>query len=154
MGWRKNIMRNIKVPLMKGGSDIQSEPGFMIEKEFLIFNKPIVSTRSNLWQPPTDVYETEENIIVKLDISGVKTNDVNITFNDNILTICGTRSSHSVHSKTCFYQVEIRYGLFERKIEVPKPIIEGDIIAKFSDGFLIITLPKTNKSITRSRFAV
>lgn len=147
-------MRNIKPPYIKGDSNLQSKPGFMIEKEFLIFNKPIVSTSSDLWQPPTDVYETGENIIVKLDISGVKANDINITFNDNILTICGTRGSNSIHSKTCFYQVEIRYGLFERKIEVPKPIIENDIRAKFSDGFLIITLPKTNKSITKSRFTV
>lgn len=147
-------MRNIKKPYIKSDSNLQSKPGFIIEKEFLIFNKPIVSTRSNLWQPPTDVYETDENIIVKLDISGVKANDVNITFNDNILTICGTRGSNSIHSKTCFYQVEIRYGLFERKIEVPKPIVENSIRAKFSDGFLIITLPKTNKSISGSQFTV
>lgn len=147
-------MENTKRPFTERIAGEQTKSGFMIEKEFLIFNKPVVSTTLNTWRPPIDVYETDDNIMVKMDISGVKTDDINITFKDNVLAICGKRLGNPIHCKTCFYQVEIRYGFFEREIVVPKPIVENNVQAKYSDGYLIIVLPKADQSTTASRFTV
>ena len=144
-------MEHIKRPYMERLAGGHDKPGFMIEKEFLIFNKPIVSASSNLWNPPTDIYETGDNILVKMDISGIKKDNVNISLTDNILTVRGERCGDFKHSKTCFYQVEIRYGLFEKRIIVPKPVIENNIQARYTDGFLVIVLPKAEEVLTDSR---
>ena len=120
--------------------------GFMIEKEFMIFNKPVVFTTTNQWRPPTDVYETVNSFTIKMDISGVNTESINMYFRDDVLVINGKREFNTAHSNTHFYQVEIRYGNFEREISIPKPIIEDKIDAKYIDGLLIIHLPKADKS--------
>ncbi|MGR3318684.1 MAG: Hsp20/alpha crystallin family protein [Candidatus Anammoxibacter sp.] len=146
-------MEHIKRPFTERIAGGHEKSGFMIEKEFLIFNKPIVSMSSNLWNPPTDVYETGDNIFVKIDISGIRKDNVNIAFKDNVLTVRGERCGDFKHSKTCFYQVEIRYGLFEKQIIIPKPVKGNDIQAKYTDGFLVIALPKVEQVLTGSRLS-
>lgn len=130
----------IKVWTQKRVED-RANIGLKIEKESLIFNKPIVSTSSNIWHPPTDVYETEGNIVVNMAISGLKKCGVSIRYLDKVLTISGNRHPNFTHSKLSFYQAEIRYGYFERKIVIPKPIKEDKIHSTYADGFLQIIIP-------------
>jgi HSP20 family protein len=114
-------------------------------KEFFAFNKNIPTNSSNPWQPPTDVYETPDEIVVKMSISGTKSEDIEVAFSDEILTISGYRNDTSPHEKTCFYQVEIRYGYFERSVFIPKPINKDNIQASYKDGFLVVVLPKAEQ---------
>ncbi len=114
-------------------------------KEFFAFNKNITHNPSNPWQPPTDVYETPDEIVVKMSISGTKSDDIHVAFSDDILTISGYIPDTSHHEKTCFYQVEIRYGYFERSIFIPKSVDSDSIQATYKDGFLQILLPKTKQ---------
>src|SRR3990167_3681479 len=88
--------------------------------EFFVLNKNIPTNSSNPWQPPTDVYETPDEIVVKMSKSGTRSEDIQVAFSDEIITISGYRNDTSPHEKTCFYQVEIRYGYFERSIFIPK----------------------------------
>lgn len=106
--------------------------------------KPMVSFNREMWVPPTDVYETPKELVVKMAISGVKPEDISVEFADGILTISGKRFDDSNHEKTRFYQVEIRYGYFERKIALPKTIDENNISATYKDGFLLVTIPKSH----------
>ncbi len=115
-------------------------------KEFLVFDKDISVNSPTPWQPPTDVYETPNEIIVKMSISGTKTEDIEVAFSGEVLTVSGVRNDTSSHTKTCFYQVEIPYGYFERSIPIPKPIDVGAIQATYKDGFLQIVLPKTESA--------
>ena len=108
-----------------------------------LYKKPMASFSHELWIPPTDVYETPDKLVVKMAISGVKSDDVSVEFSDGILTISGKRFDDSNHEKIRFYQVEIRYGYFERKIALPKTIDENNISATYKDGFLLITIPKS-----------
>lgn len=112
--------------------------------------KPTGSFSHELWIPPTDVYETPDAFVVKMAISGIKSDDISVEFSDSILTISGKRFDKSNHEKTCFYQVEIRYGYFERKIALPKTIDENNISAKYKDGFLLVTIPKSHPPATES----
>ncbi len=139
-------MKTTEISVPKKIADGEFNAGFMIEKEFMIFNKPVVFTTTNQWRPPTDVYETMDNFMIKMDISGIDTSTVKMCLRENVLVISGKRDFNTTHSNTHFYQVEIRYGNFEREISIPKPIIEDKIGAKYKDGLLIIHLPKADKT--------
>ena len=115
-------------------------------EEFFFMAKSHDFASSTPWQPPTDVYETEKNIIIKMAVSGLRPEDISVTFSDRILTVSGKRGDDSAHQKVCFYQVEIRYGYFERKIKIPKQVDANNIHATYENGFIVITIPKSEKA--------
>jgi HSP20 family protein len=124
-------------------------PGTRMEKlfqEFISVKKPYYSFNTETWHPPTDVYETENELVVKMAISGVRTEDLSITLTGDTLTISGRRQDTSNHKKQCFYLMEIRYGYFERSIMLPKNIDASKIEANYKDGFLQITIPKAEEA--------
>lgn len=114
-------------------------------EEFFFMAKSHDFAASTPWQPPTDVYETEKNIIVKMAVSGLRPEDISVLFSDHILTVSGKRGDDSAHQKVCFYQVEIRYGYFERKIKIPKQVDANNIHATYENGLIVITIPKSEK---------
>ena len=115
-------------------------------EEFFFMTKSHDFTSSTPWQPPTDVYETGKEIIVRIAASGLKPKDIAVLFSNHILTISGKRGDDSAHQKVCFYQVEIRYGYFERKIKIPKHVDANNIRATYENGFIVINIPKAEKS--------
>ncbi len=115
-------------------------------EEFFFMAKSHDFTSSTPWQPPTDVYETEKNIIIKMAVSGLQPEDISVLFSDQTLTVSGKRGDDSTHQKVCFYQVEIRYGYFERKIKIPKQVDANNIHATYENGFIMITIPKAEKT--------
>lgn len=123
-----------------------------ITKGFFLFGKDIDSISSTPWQPPTDVYETPEEIVVKVAIAGTKPEDIRVSFSEQTLTLSGCRADSSPHEKTCFYQVEIRYGYFERSISIPKPIDVDNIQATCREGFLQVILPKAKQQSAKTLF--
>ncbi|OQY99529.1 MAG: hypothetical protein B6D35_08960 [Candidatus Brocadia sp. UTAMX2] len=113
--------------------------------EFFTLNKNIPMQSSSPWQPPTDIYETPDDIVVKMSIPGMKSEDIHISFLEDVLTIHGLVSDASPRERICFYQVEIRYGYFERKIVIPKSVDTENMQATYKDGFLQVVLPKTKQ---------
>lgn len=116
---------------------------------FFAFNKNIPTNSSTPWQPPTDVYETPNEIVVKMSLPGTKSEEIRVSFSKDVLTISGFTTDTSAHEKISFYQVEIRYGYFERSIFIPKPIDVNDIQATYKDGFLHIVLPKAKQQSSK-----
>lgn len=96
--------------------------------------------RSHTWQPPTDVYETEEEIIVRIEIAGMDEDDFEIALNGRTLTIRGIRQDFA--EKRAYHQMEIHYGEFFIEMEMPQPIITDRVQAVYTNGFLHIDLPK------------
>ena len=117
--------------------------------EFFTFNKNIPTNSSTPWRPPTDVYETPDEVVVKMSIPGTKSEDIRVSFSEEILTVSGFTTDTSSHEKICFYQVEIRYGYFERSIFIPKPIDTNNIQATYKDGFLQVILPKAKQQSSK-----
>lgn len=94
------------------------------------------------WQPYTDVYETKDAVVIKMELAGVKREDLSVKLYDNRLTIRGDRKD-SVHGeKRIYHQVEINYSEFERAIILPETVREQAIKAEYKDGFLSITILK------------
>jgi HSP20 family protein len=98
--------------------------------------------RSSIWSPPTDVYETEENYVIKVEIAGMRDEDFDVAFENNILLISGYRSD--LNERRAYHQMEIRFGRFELAVEVPVPIDIEKATAEYKDGFLTIMLPKAD----------
>lgn len=96
--------------------------------------------RSSIWSPPTDVYETEENYVIKVEIAGMRDEDFDVAFENNILMISGFRSD--LNERRAYHQMEIRFGRFELAVEVPATVDMEKATAEYKDGFLTIVLPK------------
>jgi HSP20 family protein len=97
--------------------------------------------RGQVWRPPTDVYETNENLVIQVEIAGVSEDNLHITFGEHRLIIDGVRSDTS--AKLGYHQMEIAYGQFRTELHVPVPVDADKITAAYQDGFLIITMPKS-----------
>lgn len=99
--------------------------------------------RSSLWRPPTDIYETEENFIIKVEIAGMREEDIEVAVENNLLLISGVRSDVP-EQRAYYHQMEIQSGKFEIKAEIPIAVNVEQAAALYKDGFLTVTLPKIN----------
>ena len=98
--------------------------------------------RASVWGPPTDIYETEENFIVRIEIAGMKDEDFEIAVENNLLMITGNRPD--LNERRAYHQMEIRFGKFEVAVEIPVPVEIERAAAEYKDGFLMIQLPKAS----------
>ena len=96
------------------------------------------------FRPPTDVYETNTHAVVRVEIAGVKPEELKISFANRVLTVLGRRRDPAI--KLAYQQMEIRYGEFRSDVLIPWPVKEGEIEASYEDGFLVILLPKRKKT--------
>jgi len=96
--------------------------------------------RSTAWSPPTDVYETEENCVIKVEVAGMRDEDFEVVFERNLLIIHGHRPDH--REKRAYHQMEIGFGRFEIAVEIPVVVDIERAVAEYKDGFLVILLPK------------
>jgi HSP20 family protein len=99
-----------------------------------------LSVRPQAWRPPTDIFETEEKFVVRVEIAGMKDSQFSITVNNNTLGIQGVRED--IHERRAFHQMEIHYGEFSIEVEFPIQVDVERVEAEYSDGFLRVTLPK------------
>lgn len=98
--------------------------------------------RSTTWSPPTDVYETEGDCVIKVEIAGMRDEDFEVAFENNILMIRGNRPD--LNQRRAYHQMEIRFGKFELAVEVPVVVDIEKAKAEYKDGFLVVILPKVN----------
>ena len=92
--------------------------------------------------PVLDVIEQENDFIVTADLPGVKKEDVNITFENSVLTISGTRNSQAVPENARLLLNELRSGDFNRSLKFRQDIDTSKMTAEMSNGILTVTLPK------------
>ena len=97
---------------------------------------------ARVWNPPTDVFETADSIQIKMEIAGVREEDLEVKVTDNLLTIRGRRTDEQHIKKENFHLMEIHYGSFERVFGLPRPMEVKSVTATLKDGFLLVTIPK------------
>jgi len=103
------------------------------------FEQPLTSEN---FLPPVDIFEDEHNITMQAEIPGVKQEDLNITLENNVLTITGERKFQHEEKKENFHRMERRFGKFTRSFTLPASVDAENVIANFENGLLNITLPK------------
>jgi HSP20 family protein len=101
------------------------------------------SRRGNAWRPPTDVYETDQAVIVQVEIAGMSPDNIEISYSERLLTIRGRREDP--HPKLVYHCMEIPYGEFISEVWLPGSYIHDQIEARYENGFLHISLPKEKK---------
>jgi len=99
-----------------------------------------VGRRSHKWRPPTDVYETEDSFVVRVEIAGMRDSEFNISLDDRVITIQGVRPD--LDERRAFHQMEIRYGEFSTVIQLNWPVETQAVEAEYNDGILHLVLPK------------
>lgn len=100
--------------------------------------------RRGAWLPPVDVYETDTEVVVVMELPGIKKEDVTIELTDDVLTIRGKRERVRKEGET-YHIVERAYGEFERRFNLGVPIDRERVEATFKDGVLTIRLPKAER---------
>ena len=113
------------------------------------------STSSSFWIPNTDVYAVEDRLVVKVELAGIRREDLELTAEINRLIISGFRKDccRESNAKCRFLVMEINYGAFESVIELPEGYDLNCAKAAYQNGFLRIdipyrlTLPAPSKSI-------
>jgi len=103
-----------------------------------------MQVRSRLWSPPTDMYETEDAYIVRMEIAGMRDADFTVSIEEGFLMISGSRPD--IQERCAYHQMEIRSGKFFSAISLPNPIDLENASAAYEDGFFIVTLPKLKAS--------
>ncbi len=96
------------------------------------------------YRPRLDVSETENDFTIAADIPGMNEDDIEVAVSDDALTIRGERREESEDRETDYVRRERAYGFFERRIPLPRGVETDDISARFKDGVLTVSLPKTD----------
>jgi HSP20 family molecular chaperone IbpA len=103
--------------------------------------RPVGFVASAKWRPRTDVYETEQEIVVCVDIAGMQADDLRVEFADGVLSIAGERMPRS-QGKRHYHAMEIQVGPFERRLRLPAPVDPESLRANYEHGFLDVRLRK------------
>jgi len=105
---------------------------------------------AGIWQPPTDVYETEEALVVQAELAGVREEDIDIALFSDYLAISGRRRPAVPHGAAAYHLAGILYGEFRLEVAVLGNIRRDDVEASYDNGMLIVVLPKATGRIEPS----
>lgn len=97
-----------------------------------------------------DVYQTPNEIVIKSTIAGVKPEDLDVTINNDMLTIKGVRKNDARNKPEDYYYQECYWGPFSRSVILPVDVETENIKAELKNGILTIVLPKASKAKTKT----
>ena len=107
----------------------------------------VATSHAHTWRPPTDVFETDDAVIVRIEVAGMRDSGFNVTLSDQLLVVTGYREDPS--PKVAYHQMEVRYGEFRVEVFMHWAIGEAGIQAVYDNGFLQVVLPKARKQQIR-----
>jgi HSP20 family protein len=94
------------------------------------------------WNPSVDIYEKENELVLKAEVPGIDENDIELKIEDNTLTLKGDRKFEKETKEENYYRIERSYGSFYRSFTLPRNIDQDKIKAACENGILKVTLPK------------
>ena len=94
------------------------------------------------WSPTVDVFQDKENVYIKAELPGMKKEDIDITFQEGMLTLCGERKQETQVQEGEVFRSERFFGKFHRTVSMPTKVDAEKIKATYKDGILIVELPK------------
>ena len=103
-------------------------------------------TWGNAWSPRVDIYENKDNLVIEAELPGMKAEDVDISIENNVLTIQGKREFEKKDEEDNFHRVERHYGSFTRSFTLPPTVNSEDATADFKNGVLHLKLAKREEA--------
>lgn len=98
------------------------------------------------WGPAIDIYDSKDNLVVKADLPGLSKDEIDVSIQENILTISGEKKRESKVKEEDYFREERFYGSFHRAITLPTEVDRTKVQANFKDGVLELTLPKKEEA--------
>jgi HSP20 family protein len=95
------------------------------------------------WEPPMNVFETDTEFVVVMDIAGMSADDISVLTDGAVLRISGVRKDLIPAGKKQFHSLEIRVGPFQRLIGIPSPVDTASLTRRYDTGLLEIRLKKS-----------
>lgn len=125
------------------------EPGWPAFRFPTIAARDVAATAD--WSPGIDVFEKDNRLVTKIDLPGMKKEDVKVEVTDGHLAISGERKTEAEEKKENFYRCERAYGSFYRVVPLPDGMKLEDIKATFSNGVLEVSIPLPARPDTKVR---
>jgi HSP20 family protein len=117
------------------------------------FDQPAAAGRgggpSRPWIPAMDLVETADEYVLRADLPGLSDDDVNVQFEDNVLTISGDRNAQHEQHEEGYYRIERAFGNFARSLTLPDGVNPDGVQAHFDRGVLEIRIPKPEQKKPR-----
>jgi len=104
---------------------------------------------SGAFAPALDVEETEDNFTLHVEVPGVKPEDVDVSIEESVLTIAGSRNFYEDKTTEGFRRVERSFGTFRRSVRLPDRVDPDAVTAEYKDGLLTVTVPKAESAKPR-----
>jgi HSP20 family protein len=98
------------------------------------------------WAPAVDIYETDQNLVMKADLPGVDPKDVEVRVENNTLYLRGQRKFENEVKEENYHRIERSYGAFTRTFSLPGTINADKVAAEYKDGMLTLTMPKREEA--------
>jgi HSP20 family protein len=106
-----------------------------------LFESPMTS-----WAPALDVHEDKDSFSVRVELPGMKREDIEVTLQDGALVISGERKEEKISNETTVHRQERYYGKFTRMLTLPAAVSGDKVKAQYKDGILTVTLPKAEEA--------
>lgn len=98
------------------------------------------------WAPPVDIYETENELVIKADLPGLQDKDIDVRVEGNTLTIRGERKFEKDVNEDNYLRIERAYGSFMRSFSLPNTVRSESILADYHNGVLTLHMAKREES--------
>jgi HSP20 family protein len=99
-----------------------------------------------VWNPPLDVFQDKDHVFVKAELPGMKKEDIQISLQENTLTVSGERRHEKEVKEGDSYRSERFFGRFHRSVTLPVPVQTDNVKAQYKDGILTVTLAKAEEA--------
>jgi HSP20 family protein len=162
----RTMARNLITPFRAGGGMIRGEPFLSLHREmnrlfddaFRGAGLPAAETESQgggtFVNASMNVSETEKEIRITAELPGVSEQDIDVSLDDDVLTIRGEKKFERTDDKENFHFVERSYGTFQRSLRLPFPVDPEQVQASFENGVLTVTVPKIGRQERSRRIQV
>ncbi|MCU0239184.1 MAG: Hsp20/alpha crystallin family protein [Pyrinomonadaceae bacterium] len=101
------------------------------------------------WSPSVDIIEGKEEIAIEAELAGMNIEDVDVSIENNVITISGERKFEKKDESENYHRVERSYGTFTRSFTLPRNVVSDEAKAEFKNGILRVTLPKKEEAKAR-----
>jgi|SRR5208282_4469885 len=98
------------------------------------------------WTPALDMHENKDTYVVRVELPGLKREDIDVSLQDGALVISGERKAEKVEESVEVHRQERFYGKFQRALTPPEPVAADKVKADYKDGVLTVMLPKTEEA--------
>ncbi|HZL43408.1 MAG TPA: Hsp20/alpha crystallin family protein [Verrucomicrobiae bacterium] len=125
-------------------SDLRDEIDRLFESPLSEFTR--ASQLLSGWTPALDMHEDKDNVVIVMELPGMKKEDIDISLHNGSLTISGERKNEEKYGDAEVYRAERFVGKFQRSVTLPAPVSADKVTAQYKEGVLTITLPKSEEA--------